>query len=197
MSRKRIRGNCCSAPGSEIPVFGEANTVKWMLSKSLGDTIEITDGRGRPAKLRIVGLLQDSIFQGELVMAEKRLLELYPNMEGYSMLLAEAPPGKTEELRTLLETAYADRGISIERSADRLKSYLAVENTYLSTFQILGGIGLLLGACGLGVVLMRSAWERRAELALLQAVGFRAASLVGSCSAKPCACSRSAWGSAS
>src|SRR5205085_5729022 len=130
--------------------------VQWMLGKSLGDTIEITDGRGQPAKLKIVGLFQDSIFQGELVMAEKRLLELYPTMEGYSTLFAEAPKGKVDALRNLLEIAYADRDIAVERTADRLQSYLAIENTYLSTFQILGGFGLLLGACGLGVVLMRS-----------------------------------------
>jgi len=33
---------------------------------------------------------------------------------------------------------------------------LEVENTYLATFQALGGLGLLLGALGLAVVLLRS-----------------------------------------
>src|SRR5262249_37750338 len=56
---------------------------------------------------------------------------------------------------------------------ERLESFLAVENTYLSTFQALGGLGLLLGALGLAVVLVRSILERRGELALLRAVGFR------------------------
>ena len=54
-------------------------------------------------------------------------------------------------------------------SRERLAAYLAVENTYLSTFQMLGGLGLLLGALGLAVVLLRSVWERRGERAL----GFR------------------------
>jgi ABC-type antimicrobial peptide transport system permease subunit len=48
-----------------------------------------------------------------------------------------------------------------------------VQNTYLSTFQVLGGLGLLLGSVGLGVVVMRNVLERRSELALLLAVGFR------------------------
>jgi ABC-type antimicrobial peptide transport system permease subunit len=47
-----------------------------------------------------------------------------------------------------------------------------VENTYLSTFQVLGGFGLLLGAGGLAVVMLRSVWERRGELALLRSLGF-------------------------
>jgi ABC-type antimicrobial peptide transport system permease subunit len=42
----------------------------------------------------------------------------------------------------------------------------------LSTFQALGGLGLLLGTLGLAAVLARNVLERRRELGLLQAVGF-------------------------
>src|SRR5262249_3342490 len=44
---------------------------------------------------------------------------------------------------------------------------------YISTFQALGALGLVLGTVGLGAVLLRNAFERRRELALLQAVGYR------------------------
>ena len=60
---------------------------------------------------------------------------------------------------------------------DRVAAFLAVENTYLTTFQLLGGFGLLLGVLGLSVVLLRSVWERRAEMALLRALGYRKRSL--------------------
>jgi len=53
-----------------------------------------------------------------------------------------------------------------------LARFLAVQNTYLSTFQTLGGLGLLLGTLGLATVMLRNVWERQAELALLRAVGF-------------------------
>ena len=56
---------------------------------------------------------------------------------------------------------------------DRLAAFHRVENTYLSTFQALGGLGLLLGTLGLGAVLLRNVMERRKELALLRAVGYR------------------------
>jgi ABC-type antimicrobial peptide transport system permease subunit len=48
-----------------------------------------------------------------------------------------------------------------------------VENTYLSTFQSLGALGLVLGTIGLAVVLLRNVLERRKQLALLRAVGYR------------------------
>ena len=39
-----------------------------------------------------------------------------------------------------------------------------MENTYLSTFQTLGGLGLVLGTFGLAAVLLRNVLERRREL---------------------------------
>ncbi len=158
-----------------IPVFGEANTVQWMLKSSLGGVIEVPDGQGNPVKLRIVGLLKDSVFQGELLMSDSNFRKLYPREEGYSMFLIDGPPA----VRELFETAYAARGLSVTPSIDKLRGYLAVENTYLSTFQVLGGFGLLLGALGLAVVLLRGVWERRGELALMRALGYRRTTLGG------------------
>jgi len=54
-----------------------------------------------------------------------------------------------------------------------LAGFHRVENTYLSTFQTLGGLGLLLGTLGLATVLLRNVLERRRELALLRAIGYR------------------------
>lgn len=159
-------------PSPDVPVFGEAGTIQWMLKSKPGGTLPIVDARGRPGRLVIAGTLQDSIFQGELLMAERRFLELFPETGGYAMLLASAPPGRADELRVLLETAFGDRGLAAVRAIDRVAPYLAVENTYLSTFQILGGLGLLLGAVGLAAVLLRAIAERRGELALLRAVGW-------------------------
>jgi ABC-type lipoprotein release transport system permease subunit len=162
-------------PGDDdsVPVFGEKNTVEWMLKSQLGGTIEVPNEHGNPVKLRIVGLLQDSVFQGQLLMAEANFLRLYPSQEGYTFFLIDVPAERVAEVKGLLETALGDRGFEVTPTAQRLAAYLAVENTYLSTFQALGGLGLLLGALGLAVVMLRGVWERRGELALLRALGFR------------------------
>ena len=60
-----------------------------------------------------------------------------------------------------------------KRASGRLAGFFAVQNTYLSTFQSLGGLGLLLGTFGLATVQLRSVLERRGELALMRAAGFR------------------------
>src|SRR5208283_1247685 len=156
-----------------VPVFGEENTVTWMLGSKLGGEITVPNDAGDPVKLRIVGLLKSSVFQSELVMSEASFLKLYPTHQGYRFFLIESPAQHQERVKTLLEAALANRGFEVTPAAQRLAAYLAIENTYLSTFQALGGLGLLLGTLGLAVVLLRSVWERRAELALLRALGFR------------------------
>ena len=88
-------------------------------------------------------------------------------------LLIATPSDKVQEVKRLLQAGLAPRGVEITSTIDRLQSYMAVDNTYLLTFQALGGLGLLLGALGLAVVLLRSVWERRGELALLRALGYR------------------------
>jgi ABC-type antimicrobial peptide transport system permease subunit len=156
-----------------VPVIGEANTVKWMLKSDLGKDIAATDERGNPVTLRVVALLSDSVFQSGLLMSETRFLKLYPSNEGYNFFLIRTPPEGTSRVKGVLEAALGDRGFEVTPSARRLEAYLAVENMYLSTFQALGGFGLLLGTLGLAVVLLRSVWERRRELALLRALGYR------------------------
>lgn len=71
----------------------------------------------------------------------------------------------------------ANYGLEVTPTAERLEKYLAVENAYLSAFGALGGLGTVLGTLGLGAVLWRNATERRGELALLRAFGYRRADL--------------------
>jgi ABC-type lipoprotein release transport system permease subunit len=156
-----------------VPVFADATTAEWTLGTGLGKELEIPDEHGRPVRLRVVGLLQDSIFQSELLLSQANFKERFPRREGYQFFLIATPPASVDAVKGTLDTALADHGFTATSAARRLEAYLAVENTYLATFQALGGLGLVLGALGLAVVLLRGVWERRGELALLRALGFR------------------------
>jgi hypothetical protein len=155
------------------PAFGEQNTVVWMLHSGQGKDYPVSGETGASHLLHIDALLQDSVFQSGLLVSEDHFLRLYAAHEGYNFFLIDTPPDQVDQVKEMLEVGLANRGIEVTRTSDRLASYLAVENTYLSTFQALGGLGLVLGSLGLGVVLLRGVWERRGELALLRALGFR------------------------
>jgi ABC-type antimicrobial peptide transport system permease subunit len=175
-----------------VPVIGDANSVQWILHLGLGDDLIIEDELGRPLSLRVVGTFAESIFRSELLMSEDNLLAHFPSQSGYSTFLvdltvdaaAEIETGvddggatRADEISAALERTLGPYGFDAERTDQKLAGFLVVQNTYLSTFQLLGGLGLLLGTVGLGVVLVRNVIERRAELATLRAFGFGRAAL--------------------
>jgi hypothetical protein len=160
-------------PDGVIPVIGEENTITWMLKKDLGDEIEITDDSGNTVRLRIVGILKDSVFQSGLLLSSRNFQRLFPRQEGFTLHLIEGSPEQAITAAELLRMGLAKQGPEVIQSRDRVATFMAVENTYLTTFQLLGGLGLLLGSLGLAVVLLRNVWERRGELALLRALGYR------------------------
>ena len=154
-----------------IPAIGDYNSAMWILHKQLGDDIVLQNEMGGTVKLRLVGLLKTSIFQSELLISEENFLRHFPDQSGYGAFLVETQ--HPVQLTALLESRLKDIGLDAVSTAQKLAHFQEVENTYLSTFQTLGGLGLLLGTLGLGIVLLRNVIERRGELAVLRAFGFR------------------------
>jgi ABC-type antimicrobial peptide transport system permease subunit len=166
-----------------VPVVLDAATATYSLhlggelGNPLGATYELTDGRGVRLTLEVVGLLQNSLFQGDLLVSEQTLLTHFPDTSGYRYFLIDVPGDEVAQVEGTLERALGDFGFDVRSTRERLTELMAVQNTYLSTFQSLGGLGLLLGTFGLAVVQLRNVLERRGELALLRATGFRRALL--------------------
>ena len=133
-------------------------------------------GSDKPIVVQFVGAVSVSILQGQLVMAEEQFTRLFPALQGYRFFLIDDPAVHDEEsadrLAGTLERELAPFGFDAVSTAERLAAFHRVENTYLSTFQMLGGLGLLLGTVGLSAIMFRNVLERRRELALLRAVGY-------------------------
>jgi hypothetical protein len=158
-------------PDGAIPVIGDANSLTYVLHLKLGEDI-LVDQSPQPLRLRIVGALADSIFQSELLMSEKNFVRLFPAEQGYRFFLLDTPPANSTTVAAALEDRLSDFGFDTQSTIERLANFHRVENTYLSTFQLLGGLGLILGTLGMAAVLLRNVFERRRELALLRAVGY-------------------------
>jgi len=157
----------------EIPAIGDANSIQWSMGKKVGETIDFVDERGQAFKVRIVGAVANSILQGQLIVDEAEFVKRFPGESGYRMFLIDAPSNRVAEVSATLSRAMQDVGLELTPAAQRLAQFNAVQNTYLGTFQVLGGLGLLLRSVGLGIVVLRNVLERRGELAVLLAVGFR------------------------
>lgn len=160
-----------------IPAIVDQATAMWGLGKGLGDMMDYQDSSGNTFQVKIVGLLAGSILQGKMVISEKDYLSKYPDAAGYRFFLIDAKPERSAELAEHLTRQLEQRGLALEPTQQRLELFLSVQNTYIGIFTVLGGLGVLLGTAGIGVLIARHVLERRGELGLMQALGFRAGAL--------------------
>ncbi|VGO17533.1 hypothetical protein PDESU_06130 [Pontiella desulfatans] len=164
----------CGLPDGMVPALvGDADTAMWGLEAKTGiekgAVLDYVDEAGHPFKVKLVGQLpmRLSVFQGALLVAEKDFTAKFPGEEGYRMFLfdgAGEPPSVRKHERA---------GLDVVPATERLLEFYAVESTYLAMFLVLGALGLAVGSLGMGVVVLRNVQDRRAETALLQAVGYR------------------------
>ena len=158
--------------GDKAPAIGDTNSLRWILHHNPDDDFLIQDEFGKTLRLELE-TIENSLFQSQLIISESNFTKYFPSQSGYQFFLIKTPPPLREETAQVLEKTLGDYGFDLTSAPERLASYRAVENTYISTFQSLGGLGVLLGTFGLALIFFRNIIERRGELATLRAFGFR------------------------
>ncbi|RPH33916.1 MAG: ABC transporter permease [Bacteroidales bacterium] len=156
-----------------IPAIADQTVITWGLKKALGDTLIYLNESGKRIKLLLVAALDNSIFQGNILIADSLFVQNFPSTSGSKIMLIDAPKANQDELAQLLNSTLTDYGIELTPTSTRLAEFNSVENTYLTVFMVLGGLGVIIGTFGLGVVLLRNMLERRSEIALMTAIGYR------------------------
>lgn len=157
-------------PDGVVPALvGDADTAMWGLKAKTGiehgDLFDYRDEDGNGFKVKLVGRLpmRLSVFQGSLLIAEDRFVEKFPG-DGYRMFLLD---------KRVDNKRFERAGLDMIPTVQRLMEFYEVESTYLAMFLVLGALGLAVGSMGMGVVVLRNVQDRRVELALLRAVGYR------------------------
>ncbi|HAQ21044.1 MAG TPA: hypothetical protein DCR40_17695 [Prolixibacteraceae bacterium] len=153
-----------------IPAIADQTVIQWGLMKKVGDTLVYKTEDGKDLKLKLVGGLANSIFQGNVIIAEDHFNRAFPSVSGSNVFLIDAP----DHTLTVedLQTGMRNYGPEISRTTDRLLAFYTVENTYLNIFLMLGALGLLIGTLGLGILIFRITFEQIPEYALLLSLGF-------------------------
>jgi len=160
-----------------IPAFADQTVIQWGLMKSLGDTLFYTNEKGQEIGLILVGGLNNSIFQGNILISQKAFLMNFPSSGGSKIMLIDSEKENQSELEEYLNNYLVDYGIEVQPASIRLAEFYSVENTYLAVIMFHGGLGVIIGTIGLGLVLLRTMLDRKYELGLLTALGFNKSSV--------------------
>jgi putative ABC transport system permease protein len=160
-------------PGENV-IYGIADqtVLQWSLKIKTGDTLVFNAENGQPLKIVICAGLKSSVFQGHLIIGKDHFEKYYPSIPGYSVFLIDGDPASEDYYSEVLSQRLSGYGFSIENSGEKLASFHEVTNTYLDVFVVLGIFGMVLGAAGLGFILILNFNQRKREFALMMATGY-------------------------
>ena len=154
-----------------IPCFADQTVITYGMQKKIGDTLLYTDENGKPLKIKIMGGLNNSVFQGNILVSAELFSKYFPSAGSSELMLIDGDFRQQKAIAERLEYIFQDFGMLVTPASERLAQFNSVENTYLSVFMLLGGLGVLIGTFGLGIVVFKTIREREAEMALYQAIG--------------------------
>ncbi len=157
---------------STYPAFADQNVLQYGLKKKLGDTLIYLNESGKVFRLVLSGALSNSVFQGNLLVSDKVFRQQFPSSGGSKTMLIDSPGEKLALISGVLTQSLIDYGIEISSTSQRLAAFNSVENTYLTVFMALSGLGFIIGTIGLGIILLRNVQERKQELALMISLGY-------------------------
>lgn len=160
-------------PGGLVPAIADQTVIQWGLGMKVGDTLLYLDSTGDTLMLKLIGGLAPSVFQGNVIISDRHFLEHFPSTGGSSVFLIETKAGSDTLAEEDITRGMRDWGWGMSRATDRLAEFYSVENTYLSIFLMLGILSLVIGTAGLGILIARSIMERKSEMGLLQALGYK------------------------
>jgi ABC-type antimicrobial peptide transport system permease subunit len=154
-----------------VPAIADQTVITWGLRKKIGDTLLYQAESGNLVKVVLMAGIENSIFQGSLLVDEDQLKKHFPAGATPDLMLINGPGELQAPIAERLEYLLGNYGLSAIPAQYRLAAFNRVENTYLSVFMILGGLGVIIGIFGLGIVLLKTTYERKREIAVYQAIG--------------------------
>ena len=164
MLNQSLANNC-------IPAVADQTVIIWGMGKTLGDSILYTNESGDSIYLVLVGALESSVFQGNMLVSKQNFEKHFPTISGSKVILADVNSNHSELFHENLEGSLKKYGANIQAAPERLAMFNTVTNTYLDIFLALGGIALLIGTLGMAILIFRSIQSRNRQYAMMQAMG--------------------------
>jgi putative ABC transport system permease protein len=161
-----------TAENSVYPALVDETVLMWNLGKNLGDTIVYRGEKGERVYIQLAGTLQNSIFQGNILIDKTLFTEIWSEISGSEIMLVNVPDEEITGTKMLISQALNNYGVRVMTTSERLQLFNSVTDTYLTIFLTLGGLGLLLGIFSFIIVVRKNILARMKEITLYRSLGF-------------------------
>ena len=139
--------------------------------------VEVLDKQtGKRVRLTVIGILKDTapLEMLGISTSEETLVEAFPGrIEPTVHYFGIAPGVDPADAAAELETAFLASGLEAESIQQVVDDAVAASLTFNRLIQGFMGLGLLVGVAALGVISARAVVERRQQIGVMRAIGFR------------------------
>jgi putative ABC transport system permease protein len=155
------RGPPTSAPA---PTAGDQLQLNWRA------------GRGQPVisvKVTVAGVMSSFLFNGGFVGTSQLLWNSFRVGSGQFALVKVASGTDPAAVANTMKRDFIRLGMTTINIAVVIGDILQIGQSFLGVFEAFLALGLVVGIAGLGIISIRSVVERRKEIGVLRAIGFR------------------------
>jgi putative ABC transport system permease protein len=143
-----------------------------LISIDVGDTIELINQAGGNHSFEIIGILQESFIQGIFIHGETAEEKFNVSNPTLFMFKLE-DDSKAKEIGKDLEREFFEYGLQPFVIAEFVEMFTQQLNLFFDLFSAFLGAGLIIGVSALGIITLRSVHERRLEIGMMRAIGFK------------------------
>ncbi|UCF08833.1 MAG: FtsX-like permease family protein [Thermoplasmata archaeon] len=143
-----------------------------LITADVGDTITLTNRTDGDHSFEVIGILQETFIQG-LFMSDVTIAEKF-NVTTPTLFMFElSDDSKVSEIARELESEFFEYGLQPIVIAEIIEEVTQATNMFFNLFSAFLGAGLIIGVSALGIITLRSVHERRLEIGMMRAIGFK------------------------
>ncbi|HET9287580.1 MAG TPA: FtsX-like permease family protein [Gaiella sp.] len=139
--------------------------------------LEVVDSQtGKRTRLTVIGVLSDSapFEMAGISTSQATLAAAFPGRAEPTIHYFSLAPGiDADQAATRLESAFLSNGLEAESIRQVVADYTAGSRTFNRLIQGFMALGLVVGVAALGVISARAVVERRQQIGVMRAIGFR------------------------
>jgi putative ABC transport system permease protein len=139
--------------------------------------VDIRDAQtGKSIRVTVIGVLADTLPRElyGIATSQRTMASLFgARAEPTVHLFALRPGADASAVAKRLERAFLPNGMEAEALKDTLADQVSAGQTFNRIVEGFMGLGLVVGVAALGVITARSVVERRQQIGVLRAIGFR------------------------